>query len=226
VPGAPLGGFSPPAVGAGASPPSLELLGGNIPAPWTDPASWDQITVQGVTWYGKVEVKGAKRSYKLDVKDALGIEGATTSYQGKKPPKFQVIFYLWSDTPTAPGGTSQWDAFLSFAQNFVYDGTKGPVTPVSIQHPALDFLGINAVLCEDIGAPEKTSDDLMFTSTIELREYFPPIDQSATQTPDGAATSNPDSPGDTSDPAANVLQAQIQGQTGIAVTNLALDGLP
>lgn len=156
-----------------------------IPDPFSFPGVWDTITVAGVQWQGKFEIRGAKRSYKWQVKDGAGVEGATETYRGKTPPPFHIRFYIWTEVMYV-----EWTSFVTL---FQYNGTKigGNVSPVDISHPQLNLLGITQVICESVGGLEKVSDDLMFAADIELREFFPPVLQNATKTPLAASVSPP-----------------------------------
>lgn len=153
-------------------------------SPFALPAVWDQITVAGQVWgpNRKVEIKNAKRAYKWDVKDGMGQQGALETYRGQTPPPFQIVFYLWDD--------AMYSDWLTFQRLFRYDGVKFQPTPVSVFHPMLDSLGIYQIICEDIGAVEKVSDDLMFSVTVSVREFFRPLPVSPV-TPDAALNADP-----------------------------------
>lgn len=167
--------------------------------PLTDPVSWDTIIVSGVKWFGKVDIRGAERSYKWDIKDGLGLQGAIETYRGQTPSPFTIDFFLWT--------SEHFLAWQSFSLLFLYDGTRpGGVKPVDIFHPALVYLGIYQVICEGVGAPEKISDDLMFRATVKLREYYPPPKVNTTRTPDAAAD-KPERRGE--DPVIARLQRQL-----------------
>jgi len=151
-------------------------------SPWSNPTAWDTLVLKPGSkpsnWYGKFDIMGAKRSYKWDVQDGLGLQGAVELYRGRTPPPFSIKFYLWAD--------EQYASFLQFLSSFLYDPTKLNVQPVTIYHPKLTNLGIDQVICESVGAIDKESDDLMFSCTVDLREFFPPI-AFPTQSPDSAA---------------------------------------
>ena len=91
-------------------------------SPISNPVAWDSIVVQGTTWTGKVDVKGAKRSYRWQYKEPPGADGEFGTFRGKKGRSFTLVFYLWTDVH-----------FLNWAifeQNFFYSGAKaGLVSP-------------------------------------------------------------------------------------------------
>jgi hypothetical protein len=165
-------------------------------SPFALPEVWDAVTVAGKVWTGKVEIKGAKRAYKWDIKDGMGLQGALETYRGQTPTPFTITFYIWTDAMYA--------AWLDFVKLFQYNGVKFQPKPVSIYHPQLDTLGIGQILCEDIGAVEKVSDDLMFSVTVSLREFFRPLPVSPV-TPDAASNGDPND--DRTDPRVKKLQA-------------------
>ena len=49
------------------------------------------------------------------------------------------------------------------------------VPAVTIYHPTLDAIGISQVICEAIGAPEQISDDHIYRSVFDLREFQIPV---------------------------------------------------
>lgn len=165
-------------------------------SPFALPEVWDAVTVAGQVWHGKIEIKGARRAYKWDIKDGMGQQGALETYRGQTPTPFTITFYIWED--------AQYTAWLSFVKLFQYNAVKTQPKPVAIYHPMLDTLGIGQILCEDIGAVEKVSEDLMFSVTVSLREFFRPLPVSPV-TPDAASNGDPND--DRTDPRVKKLQA-------------------
>lgn len=226
----------------------------NLDSPFTNPIAWDTITVSGREWFGKFDIRGAKRAYKWDIKDGMGLEGWLSWYRGWTGPAFTITFYLWAD--------SHFDLWPEFFSPFLYDAHKQPAqtnaaftdakkrardaqdtlnalqnffglnppkTPAAqeaarnqvqlaraavaqasgqaakaaavgnvpspgvralpIIHPQLQMVNISQVVCEDIGPPEKQSDDLIFASVVTLREFRQPPLINSTTSPDSAADS-------------------------------------
>ena len=192
---------------------------GDGSSPWEDPKTWDEITFGGVTWYGKFELKGWKRHYKWDVKDAAGVEGATQTYRGKRPEAFSLAFFLW--TPL------MWVNWKVFSIVFQYSGVKGLVIPVDVVHPAINAAGLSQVVCEDLGILERVDDTLMYSVTLRMREYFPPLPLNATTTPPGAATTTPGgAAGTLPNPAIVALEAKIAALQAQASALGTPGGLP
>jgi hypothetical protein len=165
-------------------------------SPFALPEVWDALTVGGEVWTGKIEIKGAKRAYKWDIKDGMGQQGALETYRGQTPTPFTITFYIWTD--------AQYAKWLTFAKLFMYNGFKFRPNPVTIYHPMLDSINIGQVIVEDIGAVEKVSDDLMFSVTVSLREFVRPLPVSPV-TPDAASNGDPND--DRTDPRVKKLQA-------------------
>jgi len=192
-------------------------------SPFALPQTWDQIQIAGQVWpprdsgytSARIKIAGAKRAYKWDVKDGLGLQGALETYRGQTPPAFTVTFFIWTDALYA--------AWLSFQPLLQYNGVKFQPKPVSIYHPQLANLGIYQVITEDIGEVEMVDEaSRMFAVTVTLREFFNPLPVSAT-TPD--ATSNGDPANPAEDPRIvratqelALVNTQLQ-QTGLLGTN-------
>ena len=158
--------------------------------------SWDEIRVAGKLWppeinshdYAKFTIKGAKRSYKWEIQDGLGIQGAVEIYRGWTPQPFSIEFFLWD--------SELYRAWADFQPVFQYDATKQRTQqPINISHPMLANLGIRQVIVEDIGAIEMTdASSRMFSVTISLREFFPPRKIIAAAPADAASTGDPNKP--------------------------------
>ena len=158
--------------------------------------SWDEIRVAGKLWppeinshdYAKFTIKGAKRSYKWEIQDGLGIQGAVEIYRGWTPQPFSIEFFLWD--------SELYRAWADFQPVFQYDATKQRTQqPINISHPMLANLGIRQVIVEDIGAIEMTdASSRMFSVTVSLREFFPPRKIIAAAPADAASTGDPNKP--------------------------------
>jgi hypothetical protein len=170
------------------------------PSPFDYPTTWNQITVSGQVWTGKIDVKRASRKYWWDNKTPPGQEGQNQTYRGRKFPPFTLTFYFWD--------TAGFNAWMLFSQLFLFDGTKAAPQPFDIYHPALAAVWISQVQCEELRAPEKLSDDGMYAAEVELVEFKPPPALNVTATPAGAANTNASAPGPTPDPALDALMAE------------------
>jgi len=176
-------------------------------SPFALPEAWDQITIAGQVWpptssgyrSAKFDIKGAKRAYKWEVQDGLGVQGAVEIYRGWTPQPFTIEFFLWDSALYA--------AWIQFQPLFAYNARKTVPIPIQLNHPMLQNLGISQVIVEDIGAIEMVDPSArMFSVTVSLREFFPPR-AVAPATPDAASNGKPQDPND--DPVAVQLQAQL-----------------
>lgn len=206
--------------------PTLDA--GTFASPLVDPVSWMSITISGMTigpkdGSGYIKLRRAGRPYKWQVKDASGQDGATPTYRGKKPPDFEIEFHLWTDQHFAA-----WQA-LSTA-SLIYDASKTTVDPTDVYHPALAMVGISQMIVDECGAPEQQGDRLYWIATVKAKEFFLPIATNVTDSPSGAANSDPTAPGTTPDPAYDALQKQIAAATTVAINDGVLSpqgsGLP
>jgi len=153
--------------------------------PFLLPSRWDQITINGTTWQGKIEIRAAKRHYKWQDKDTRGTESFSHTYQGLRPAPFTVVFYLYT--------SDQFASWPLFSSMFLYYGAKQQAQPFQISHPALTLVGITGVRVNSIVAPHQISDDHMFTAEVEMQQWDPePAEGSAaanvTSTPTAKVT--------------------------------------
>lgn len=176
--------FTPPPTTTGA--PTTTT---GIASPFKYPVIWDSISLGGgaFTWNGRVQFKGAKRSYNWQVKTPPGVQGEVYTYRGLHTHPFRMLIEVWTD--------DQWQMLPDLLSFFTYDATKpnpnGPANPVDIYHPTLSLVDISQVLCLDIVAPE-VDQEHSGAAWIEfvLREYRPAvISTNVTATP--AATQVP-----------------------------------
>lgn len=190
-----------PPSGTGANPAIAPGLN-----PFMLPSRWDQITIGGQTWAGKIDIRGAERFYKWQPKDTRGAESWNDTYQGLKPKPFTIVFFVYTSSQGA-----SWPAFSS---QFVYFGNKNAPQPVTISHPSLFMLGITSVRVNKVGALHKISDDLMFAADVEFQQWQPaPQPGSAaanvTSTPT-SAKARPTTPYSPSNPEIKNLEQQIE----------------
>lgn len=183
-------------------------------SPWDAPGNWDSIKIGGVVYGtnapdsttlaqeangittvpvinsflpvgGKVRIRGAERYYKIDTKDAAGSDGWTQTYRGVRPKPFYIEFYIWS--------ALQYDQFVNFViPAITYNGTKGNVQPLIVEHPMLDAIGIGAIFVHSIGAIEPVNEHMpdMYKCVVTVAEYLRPPPTNTTATPSGPKAAN------------------------------------
>ena len=195
------------------------VIGGATPDPFSQPLVWDTIMISGIPWQGRIEIRGAARSYKWDIKHAPGVEGFNQTYRGKPPKPFTIKFFMWTASMY-----NYWQTF--YVKLFQYTG-PALVVPVSVYHPSLALLGISGITADEVGAVELQSPDLMFAATVKVHEFYPPIPTNATSTPLAKTPSTPNPPGNPPPTflASQAASAAAQQRTA-NVLGLAGGGLP
>ena len=194
--------------------PSLALPFTGAPSPWESPTLWDAIYISGVPWVGRVRVRGARRSYKWDVKSPPGIEGFNQTYRGKPHKNFHIDFFIWTD--------SMFRYFTGLiVPLFQYVGVAGVVLPVKVYHPSLTPIGITAIVCDEIGAIEPADETGLYVCSIEVHEFYPPLLVNVTTTPVAAVGVNPASPGvpSASAVALQAVQAAAQARQAASLSS-------
>lgn len=173
-------------------------------SPWANPMLWDTLSLAGQDWVGRFEISGAERSYNWQIADGAGLQGAVETYRGRTPPAFSIKFWLY-EVPFI-GPSDLYAPFLGFIAPLFYHPstiavagqlqanavTQVQVRPndpnfaLTIYHPSLLNLGITQVIVKSIGGIGKESDDGLYSCTIQLQEFFPPLPTPAA-VPDSAA---------------------------------------
>lgn len=192
---------------------AVTAIFGDTPSPFIDPKSWDTITVAGVTFTTKLQIRNAGRAYKWQIKNPAGVDGSIETYRGKLAAKFEIDFYIWTQ--------DLYQQWLNFSKNFIYKNAQ-TITGIDISHPTLQNVGIHQVICEELGALELVSDnELMWKATVKLREFFPAPKINVTTTPPGSKNT-PKVPGQAFDPDVVKAQAALAAAQATATNN----GLP
>lgn len=159
-----------------------------IPSPFRFPAIWDSVSFGGgaFTWSGKIEFRGAARSYNWQVKEPPGVQGEVYTYRGLRTKPFRMRLEVWTD--------AQWQLLPGLLAFFDYDNAgkpnpNGSANPFDIYHPALSALNISQVLCLDVEAPEVDQERTgAVWWTFVLREYRPAPTVNVTNTPTAVQT--------------------------------------
>lgn len=133
-----------------------------------------------------IQVRGLKTGIKLDVKDAVGTNGASLTYQGRTLARFTIELRAGHQSPgyLAEEGYAILCALCEMvfkaSSAIVKISSSGGVTtrtsgatPIAVKHPLLATAGVNAMVCEDIDWPEQ-QDDLSYTASFSCIQYAPP----------------------------------------------------
>jgi len=148
-------------------------------SPLGDPSNYDIITIAGITTTteanGKVEVTGAERKFKWDVKASSGSQGQTITYRGWDLAKPKIKFSFWTD--------EQIRAFYESIQAPIYyDAEKEAPKPWDVYHPKLFASQIYWLVTDSIGDLIDEGGQL-WTITVETLEYRQAKAKNATSTP-------------------------------------------
>lgn len=150
-------------------------------------SAWDSVRIAGIDWYGKFEIKGAKRAYNWQINNGMGFYGATEILKGLAVPQFTITFYCWAndagDSPNS-GGCSNYREWQELIPRLEYSKASvslsattygANVKGIDIYHPSLVELGIYQLIVIDIGPMEKQSEDKLFAATVTVCEFYTPI---------------------------------------------------
>lgn len=153
-------------------------------SPFAAPGSWDELVLGGgdFSWKGRVDFVGAKRAFSWQHKVPPGVKGDVNTFRGTHCHSFTMRLYVWTD--------AQWQMLPDLLSFFQYDGTHlgadgTPLAyPCDIYHPALAYLDIHQVLCEEIHAPEvdKEHSGAVWLG-FRLHEFLPQVAGNVTTTP-------------------------------------------
>lgn len=132
------------------------------PSPHWNVADWDNITIGSAVLPGVWEVEGAAER-RVEVKPRKGQDGATIKDQGYENAKITLIGRINTQ--------AQYDE-LQIALKQIHPRRKGAARdPLTIIHPAVTSLGVEAVYVTSIAAP--TLDNGICTQRIEVLEFTP-----------------------------------------------------
>jgi hypothetical protein len=145
----------------------------NLWDPITEPI--DRCLIGGVLSPGLCDIAGADSPRNWDERQGPGLSGSIVVFRGVMLSHFGIKFRLCT-----PEHWIEWDDFAPVVMKPPYG--KRPKA-LDIVHPLLEPLGIRAIVIENVGAPEQTSDG-EWTIELKVIEYRRP--HYALSTPDGA----------------------------------------
>lgn len=124
---------------------------------------WETLLLGGEVMPGVAAVQ-CDVERKLDIQSLKGGDGATISDEGYIPSPVQIALKLWL--------REQWMDWLRLLPT-IHPRTKGGVrSPLEIQHPATDALGIQTIYVRKIGSPRGEGGGER-TITLDAIEWFP-----------------------------------------------------
>lgn len=166
----------------------------NIPFPQNDPIAWDYVIVAGRLLPCLREYPKAKPGRKLDAKSAPGSSGGRIVDKGYDLAKVTVTVSLWTE-----------EHFRTWGQllDVIKPRAGRARDAVSIYHPALESVGISAVVVESISSIEHSGTAGIYRASFEAVQYQPPA---------RGANARASGRGDTQTPAAPEVAAVVDTQ--------------
>ncbi len=105
-----------------------------VVSPLDNEELYNSVLLGGVKSPGKVTLSGHDRKAEWDVKNGVGVTGATTTLKSIPPIEFTASFYLVRDDAQGIDQFADWPAFLAVVESTI-NGTKPKA--VDIYHPDL-----------------------------------------------------------------------------------------
>ena len=152
---------------------SEEQLAWESACPATAGDLYDYIVIDDTKSPGVVTLSGFKREQSIDVKDADGQKGASTTWKGTKIGKITATFSLAYDPATGFNDFVVWDEFAKILWSTVPPMSGDKPIAKDISHPDLARNGYHSVILDTMG--EMVHDEKGGGSiTVVLSEYSPP----------------------------------------------------
>ncbi len=142
---------------------------------------WNSGTLGGVSLPGIVSV-GVTCSDEVEVKKPKGINGASTTFQGREPAEIEIVLSLHDDGEGS--GAAQFAALqklLDVVRPRVTKDAKKASSALAFVHPKADLYRIAAVICRKISDPPDTEADRKKIS-LSCVEFIPPVKGGASAT--------------------------------------------
>ena len=152
---------------------SEEQLAWESACPATSGDLYDAIVVDGVRSPGVVKLSGFKREQSIDVKDADGQKGASTTWKGTKIGKITATFDLAYDPGTGFNDFVLWDQFADILWSTVPPKSGAKPIAKDIFHPDLARNGYRSIILDTMGEMEHDGKGGGSVSVV-LSEYSPP----------------------------------------------------
>ena len=172
----------------------------NILFPRTDPVAWDNVIVADRALPCQRDYPKAKPGRKLDTKSAAGSSGGRIVDKGYDLAKVSVTVYLWTA-----------DHFRVWGEliDVIKPRAGRRRDAVSIYHPALESVGVGAVVVESITSIEHSGTAGIFKASFEAIQYQPPARGANASRSGNGDTQTPSAP-----PVAAVVDVQSNGSLG------------
>jgi len=129
--------------------------------------AWDVVFLAGEQLPGLCVVTG-RQGKRFDVKKTKGSSFATLTHQGQDPAEVKVVERIW----TRQQLHALWRIMpiLQLSSTSLADGS---IQAMEIRHPAVDLMGISAVVLRTVDLPHASAQKGVFEVTYDLLEYRP-----------------------------------------------------
>lgn len=151
-----------------AAPPQAARI--PLLAPWADSTKWDEITIAGVTFTGKVTVSGTGMKTKSHSRSPRGRNGGRTAQAGHDLVEFSVTLAAF---PDEDGGNTQVDQLDAILARLTDESpTRQGTTAYPVSYPTLAAMKITQVTVESIDIPEYEAGSTL-NCTFKFKQWRP-----------------------------------------------------
>lgn len=150
---------------------------GLIPWPTKDSEAWNLLYLGGRIFPGLATVK-ITGGQKIDVKDAPGSDGESTTQQGEKAKSVTITLRMWTE--------EQWTEYEDAHE--IIEPILGKRVPVDLATAAADFRNVGFVLIEEVEGPNWDAKQTIMEMVYKCRQHKPPPKKSATKKNDASAS--------------------------------------
>ena len=130
------------------------------------PSNYDQILLSQQLSPGIAIISGASNPRKLDIRDGMGLSGATVVLVGNALAKFNVKLRLWELKHF-----QDWDVWKKLLEPSPIARIMASKMARSIYHPLLAELNIKSAIVEEVSQLTQAEDDEIWEVDIKFVEY-------------------------------------------------------
>ncbi|MDP3219935.1 MAG: hypothetical protein Q8S73_37895, partial [Deltaproteobacteria bacterium] len=153
-------------------------------APWRDPTKWDEITIAGITFTGKVDVDGDALKPKADHRRSRGSNGRRHVAAGHDTVDFTVVLAAFPEDDEAIEDLHVQEMDAIYARLSDESPTRQGGAAFPVAYPSLAFARISMATVESITLPKFEAGGMLLM-TIKFKAFKEPVPRTvrATTTP-------------------------------------------
>lgn len=174
TPSAAAPGTTPPRARRPAAPPPTPSRVA-LAAPWADPTKWDEITISGVSFTGKVTVSGDALKPKSDHRSPRGRNGGRSVAAGHDQVDFTVTLGAFPEDDEAEEDLHVQEMDAIYARLADEAPTRQGANAFPVAYPSLAFARITMATVESVSLPEYDADSGMVLLTIKFKSHKDPV---------------------------------------------------